>query len=253
MSRRWAAVGLLGALALVIGLVIGWPRHTATASGTPVQLRNFHIDAPDTVRAGTTRFVATGEGPSMHEFNIAATSLAPADLPTSPDGTIDDQSEHPDFQHVGEAEGIDIGDQKTLTVDLTPAITSCTATWKPLPGRHGQRVRGDAVTRRLRQLPRHLTIRTKLTAITAVLIGVIGGIILLSARSTSADFNRTVVNNIAGRQPMLVHRYFDEVLLSNNGFAADPHETMDGLIHDADALLDGGAVLAVQGNDSTII
>jgi len=108
------------------------------------------------------------------------------------------------------------------------------------------------VTARLRALPTRLTIRAKLALVTAVLVAVIGGIIYVSAKSTNDDHDQVVIDNIAGRQPMLVHRYFEEVLLRTVGGTADPHETMDGLIHDSDALLDGGAVLAVQGNDSEI-
>ena len=97
-----------------------------------------------------------------------------------------------------------------------------------------------------------ITIRTKLTSLTAVLIAVIGGIIWLSTGSTSADHRRAVIDNIAGRQPMLVQRYVADVLLVKDGFTADPDATKDLLVHDADALLDGGAVLAVQGNDDEI-
>ncbi len=108
------------------------------------------------------------------------------------------------------------------------------------------------MTARLRELPSQLTIRAKLALITAVLVAAIGGIIFVSARSTNDDHSLVVIDNVAGRQPMLVHRYFEEVLVRTNGGTADPHATMDGLRHDSDALLDGGAVLAVQGNDSEI-
>jgi diguanylate cyclase (GGDEF)-like protein len=61
-----------------------------------------------------------------------------------------------------------------------------------------------------------------------------------------------LVNNVAGRQPELVHRYLQETLLESDGVNADPAATFDQLKATASALLDGGAVLAVQGNDRTI-
>ena len=108
------------------------------------------------------------------------------------------------------------------------------------------------IGQRVRSAAGRVTIRAKLVAVTSVLIVVIGGIIWLSARSTSADHERAVVDNVAGRQPMLVQDYVTQVLLADGGFSADPAGAKDLLVHDADALLDGGAVLAVQGNDDTI-
>ena len=99
---------------------------------------------------------------------------------------------------------------------------------------------------------RSLTVRAKLTATTAVLVAVIAGIMALSAHSTSVSRGSALVNNVAGRQPMLVDRYLKEVILKTNGFMADPAGTADTLTHTADALLDGGAVLAVQGNDNEV-
>ena len=120
MSTRRAVGGLVAAVIVVLGVVIAWPRSSGTPAGTPVQLKNFSIEAPDSVSAGSMTFVAYGDGPSMHELNIAETNIDPKSLPTSPDGTIDDQTEHAGFRHVAEAEGIDIGDHQALHVDLTP-------------------------------------------------------------------------------------------------------------------------------------
>jgi uncharacterized cupredoxin-like copper-binding protein len=120
MNRRRAVTALAGAAVVVLGAVVLWPRAAGIPAGISVRLKNFSIDAPDSVRAGSMTFVAFGEGPSMHELNIAETTLDPTKLPTSPDGTIDDETEHPDFHHVAEAEGIDIGDHATLHVTLPP-------------------------------------------------------------------------------------------------------------------------------------
>ena len=96
------------------------------------------------------------------------------------------------------------------------------------------------------------TIRARLIGVTSVLIVVIGAVMFLSARSTHIDHERALVDNVAGRQPVLVQRYLAEVLLVTNGYTADPTATGDTLRHTAAALLDGGAVSAVQGNDETI-
>ncbi len=84
------------------------------------------------------------------------------------------------------------------------------------------------------------------------MVGLILGVIFLSARSASVDQQRALVNNVAGRQPELVHRYLQEEVLTSTGVTADPAATFDQLKATASALLDGGAVLAVQGNDRTI-
>ncbi len=120
MNRRRAMTALAGAAVVVLCAVVLWPRAAGIPAGISVRLANFSIDAPATIRAGTMTFVAFGDGPSMHELNIAETSLDASKLPTLPDGTIDDQSDRPDFHHIAEAEGIDIGDHASLRVTLPP-------------------------------------------------------------------------------------------------------------------------------------
>jgi diguanylate cyclase (GGDEF)-like protein len=108
------------------------------------------------------------------------------------------------------------------------------------------------VTHPLAALGRRLTIRARVALQTLVMVGLILGVIFLSARSASVDQQRALVNNVAGRQPELVHRYLQEEVLASTGVTADPAATFDQLKASASALLDGGAVLAVQGNDRTI-
>src|SRR5436190_1928874 len=73
------------------------------------------------------------------------------------------------------------------------------------------------MSRRLQRAARGVTIRAKLIAITVLLVGVIGAIMWLSAASTTADHQRALVDNVAGRQPMLAQRYVAEVMLTNAG------------------------------------
>jgi uncharacterized cupredoxin-like copper-binding protein len=56
----------------------------------------------------------------MHELNIARTDMSSKALPLAADGIIDDQNPHAGFEHLAEAEGIDIGQHASLTVNLTP-------------------------------------------------------------------------------------------------------------------------------------
>lgn len=83
-------------------------------------LANFKIDAPAQLSAGLTRFVVHGLGPTMHEFNVVKTGDGRKSLPVGPDHLVDDQNPHPDFDHLGEVEGIDIGQAKSLTISLPP-------------------------------------------------------------------------------------------------------------------------------------
>ncbi|HEX8132891.1 MAG TPA: PAS domain S-box protein [Actinomycetes bacterium] len=82
-----------------------------------------------------------------------------------------------------------------------------------------------------------------------VLVTVIVG---YNARATAQQRGSALVVNIAARQRTLVERYTQDVLLVVDGFQADPKGTGAALHHDADALLDGGTVIAPQGNDSFV-
>jgi hypothetical protein len=96
------------------------------------------------------------------------------------------------------------------------------------------------------------SIRARLLTLVLLLISVIGVIIVLSVRSEQEQRSRALVDNVAGRQPVLAQRYVKEVLLVADGFPADPDATGQQLLKTGDALLDGGAVLAVQGNDEDV-
>ena len=85
-----------------------------------VHLQNFKIDIASTVPAGLTTLAISSSGPTMHELNVVRTNRAADALPQAADGTVDDQSPHSDFDHLAEAEGIDIGGHKNMTVNLTP-------------------------------------------------------------------------------------------------------------------------------------
>ena len=119
LARRTAAASLV-LIASALSACGGQAATRSQATKVGVDEKNFQIDLPTTLHPGRTTFVINGVGPSMHEFNVARTDLDPKDLPLADDGTVDDQNPHDNFVHVAEAEGIDIGTRKTLSVDLSP-------------------------------------------------------------------------------------------------------------------------------------
>jgi methyl-accepting chemotaxis protein len=96
------------------------------------------------------------------------------------------------------------------------------------------------------------SIKTRLAALVCFFVAVLGGLVVLSQSSSSTTRTNALVDNVAGRQPMLVQRYLKEVILVSNGYTADPEGTRDELETTAKALLDGGKALAVQGNDKEV-
>lgn len=73
--------------------------------------------------------------------------------------------------------------------------------------------------------------------------------VVLSIWSTGKTRNRATVVEVAGRQRTLVERYVQQLLLARAGAQADPARTATLLAESARALLDGGAVPAVDGDD----
>jgi diguanylate cyclase (GGDEF)-like protein/PAS domain S-box-containing protein len=85
-----------------------------------------------------------------------------------------------------------------------------------------------------------------------VFIVLVTGIVGYNAHATARERGSALVVNIASRQRTLVERYTKDVLLVIDGFQADPGQSGAILHQTADALLDGGSVLAPQGNDDRV-
>jgi uncharacterized cupredoxin-like copper-binding protein len=119
--RRWAwALALVPAvLALAVPLTLA-RRHDPTPRGTPVNvlLEDFSLRRDvDVVPAGTVRFRILNQGPTTHEVSVIRTDRAPDKLPLQRDGlTINEDAPGMDF--LDEAEGLDIGDRRTLALRL---------------------------------------------------------------------------------------------------------------------------------------
>jgi PAS domain S-box-containing protein len=82
-----------------------------------------------------------------------------------------------------------------------------------------------------------------------VFIVLVTAIVGYNARATAQERGSALVVNIAARQRALVERYTKDVLLVVDGSQADPGQSAAALHQTADALLDGGSVLAPQGDD----
>jgi uncharacterized cupredoxin-like copper-binding protein len=121
--RRWAwgLALVLAAVALAVPLTVA-RRQEPTPRGTPVHLRleDFKIgEDVAVVPAGTVSFRILNEGPTTHEVNVVRTDHAPGKLPLQSDGlTVNEDARGMEF--LDDAEGLDIDDRETLTLDLAP-------------------------------------------------------------------------------------------------------------------------------------
>lgn len=95
--------------------------------------------------------------------------------------------------------------------------------------------------------------RARFGWIIALFLALIGAIVGFNARATSRERDSVLVVNVAARQRALAERYIKDVILRVDGFPADPSEDAAALSENANALLRGGKVEAVQGADATIV
>jgi diguanylate cyclase (GGDEF)-like protein/PAS domain S-box-containing protein len=92
----------------------------------------------------------------------------------------------------------------------------------------------------------------KLGWIIALFLLLIGTIVGYNATATAHERDSTLVVNVASRQRALAERYIKDVLLKVEGLPSDPAEDAETLESTAEALLNGGEVQAVQGEDETV-
>jgi uncharacterized cupredoxin-like copper-binding protein len=115
----WALVVVPAVLALAVPLTLA-RRHDPTPRGAPVNvlLDDFTLRRDvAVVPAGTVRFRILNEGPTTHELSVIRTDRAPDKLPLQRDGlTINEDA--PGMHFINEAEGIEIGDRRTLALRL---------------------------------------------------------------------------------------------------------------------------------------
>ncbi len=120
MTERWVRRWLPASAALALALV-------ATACGggggggggtVEVTLQEWAVAAnPSSISAGEVTFQATNEGPEdPHELVVIRTDLAPDQLPTNPDGSVNEDGEG--MEVLGEIEEFPVGETHSLTLDL---------------------------------------------------------------------------------------------------------------------------------------
>jgi uncharacterized cupredoxin-like copper-binding protein len=109
------------ALALVVLNTVE-RRHEPAPLGTPVnvQLDDFHVRRDvAVVPAGTVSFRILNHGPTTHQLHVIRTDRAPGKLPLQRDGlTVNEDA--PGLDHLGEVQGLDIDDRRTLVLRLAP-------------------------------------------------------------------------------------------------------------------------------------
>ena len=92
----------------------------------------------------------------------------------------------------------------------------------------------------------------RLAGIVILYLVLIAGIVGYNAREMSNERGAALMVNVAARQRALAERYVRDVLLAADGIAADPGDDANQLLTNAEALLLGGDVEAVQGADSMV-
>jgi uncharacterized cupredoxin-like copper-binding protein len=115
VSRQSRAFTTIAIIAVAFG-GCGSAQHARKAAATTqVSERDFHISAPDRLRAGDIEFTVHNEGPDRHEFIVARVS-GPT-LPLRPDGlTLDEEALQK--HEVGELEPGEPGSTRTLRLKL---------------------------------------------------------------------------------------------------------------------------------------
>ena len=139
---RWigAAAIALALASLMVPFAAGRRHEQPSRPGTVVSvlLDDFDVHRTTaTAASGTVRFQLVNNGPSTHEFIVVRTDRASGQLPLQRDGlTVDEEG--PGVDWVDEAEGLDIGDRRTLTLDLAPGhyVLFCNMEGHYLGGMH---------------------------------------------------------------------------------------------------------------------
>src|SRR6476646_6970368 len=138
-----------------------------------------------------------------------------------------------------------------------PVGTSSSATWTVTtwagctPSWRSPRMRKGAAGRRL-LAPGALHLDRRIGRTLAIYLVVITVIVGYNARAIADQRGSALSVNVAARQRALAARYEKDVVLTTLGMQADPGADAEQLLANADALLHGGEVLAVQGADEEI-
>jgi diguanylate cyclase (GGDEF)-like protein/PAS domain S-box-containing protein len=111
-----------------------------------------------------------------------------------------------------------------------------------------RRVHGGRRSRRL-PLVGELRLDRRFRWILGLYVVLIAAIVGYDAREIAHERGAATIVNVAARQRALAERYQKDVVLVTQGVQADPQDDAVQLLHNAQALLYGGEVTAVQGAD----
>jgi uncharacterized cupredoxin-like copper-binding protein len=104
----------LGVAAFALALISA---SCSGSSGPQVELTEFSVSVdPASAASGETTFAVSNVGSVIHEFVVVKTDLDDADLPTSEDGSVDEEGEG--IEPIDEIEDIEVDGSGELTVDL---------------------------------------------------------------------------------------------------------------------------------------
>ena len=91
-------------------------------------------------------------------------------------------------------------------------------------------------------------LRLMVSGFLVLIVGIVG----YNAHAMAGQRGAALIINVTARQRSLAERYIKDVLLVDSGYRADPKEDAQDLLANADALLNGGEVPAVQGADGLV-
>ena len=131
MGRRSLGCSIGAVVLLALGL--GACGDDDDGGGVGVTLRDFAIELDDTsAPAGEVTFDVHNDGPSIHEFVVFKSDLAPDALPTDDEGLVE---EGESFEPIDEIEDIADGADHELTIDAEAGdyVLICN-----LPGHYAQ-------------------------------------------------------------------------------------------------------------------
>ncbi len=123
MKKRISAVFAIAAVLALAAVACGGggSKSQAPSGGSVgVTLKDFSISfAEPSVKTGQVTFAIKNDGPSLHEFVILQTDLAPTALPTHEEKGVKVADEE-SLKGMAEKEDIAPGTSTTLTVSLPP-------------------------------------------------------------------------------------------------------------------------------------
>src|SRR5262245_43535875 len=100
--------------------------------------------------------------------------------------------------------------------------------------------------------PGSMHLDRRIAPIVAIYLVIVSVIVGYDARLISDQRGSAIVINVAGRQRGLAERYEKDVILATHGVQTDPGDDEEQLQTNAEALLHGGEVIAVQGADDEV-